>query len=46
MVDLPPRRTAGTERGAEGLMEALELYKETIQSEEKQLHPLMMAYGA
>jgi len=45
-VALPTRRTAGTERGAEGLMEALELYRETINGEEKQLPPLMMAYGA
>lgn len=45
-VKLPSRRTAETERGAESLMEALELYKETIKGEEIQLPPLMIAYGA
>ena len=43
---VPSRRTAGTERGAEGLMEALELYKDTIKEEEIQLPPLMIAFGA
>jgi len=46
VVALPTRRTAGTERGAEGLMEALELYKDHIKGEEKQLPPLMIAFGA
>jgi len=46
IVALPTRRTAGTERGAEGLMEALELYKDHIKGDEEQLPPLMMAFGA
>jgi U3 small nucleolar RNA-associated protein 12 len=46
VVALPTRRTAGTERGAESLMEALELYKDHIKGEEQQLPPLMIAFGA
>lgn len=45
-VALPSRRTAGTERGAESLMEALELYKDHIKGDEPQLPPLMVAFGA
>ena len=45
---MPSRRTAETERGAEALMEALELYYQVVNAEEAepQLPPLMLAYGA
>ena len=46
--DLPSRRTADTERGAEGLMEALELWRTATApgQESAPLPPLMAAYGA
>lgn len=47
---LASRRTAGTERGAEQLMEALQLYqnveREVAEGGTVSLPPLMMAYGA
>ena len=44
--NLASRRTADTERGAENLMEALELYSDHVQSGETQLPALMSAHGA
>merc|ERR1712098_32859 len=48
--NLASRRTASTEKGAETLMEALELYLKVEQETEEggnvTLPPLMMAYGA
>ena len=43
---LASRRTADTERGAENLMEALELYSDHLQSGDTQLPALMLAHGA
>ena len=45
-VTLASRRTAETERGAETLMEALELYKSHLESGDTQLPALMLAFGA
>ena len=45
-VALASRRTADTERGAEALMEALELYRGHIDSGDTQLPALMLAFGA
>jgi len=45
-TSLPSKRNIETEKGAESLMEGIELYYETIDSKEIQLPPLMMAYGA
>jgi len=43
---LPSKRNAETEQGAEKLMEGINLYFETIESQDVQLPPLMLAYGA
>ena len=45
-ANLASRRTADTERGAENLMEALELYRDHCESGESQLPALMVAHGA
>jgi len=46
-TSLPSRRNAETERGAEMVMEAIELYHQTIHSEDpSHLPPLMLAYNA
>jgi len=45
-TSLPSKRNVETEKGAEALMEGIELYYETVDSEETQLPPLMLAYGA
>ena len=45
-VALTSRRTAETERGAEMLMEALELYKTHTSSGDTQLPAMMLAFGA
>jgi len=46
-TSLPSRRNAETERGAESLMEAIELYESCKESEDpSELPPLMLAYNA
>jgi len=45
-TSLPSKRNAETERGAEALMEAVQLYHQTIADEGDQLPPLMLAYNA
>ena len=45
-VELTSRRTAETERGAEMLMEALELYRSHVDSGDTQLPAMMMAFNA
>merc|ERR1719215_2401888 len=45
-TSLPSKRNVETEKGAENLMEGINLYFETIESKTLQLPPLMLAYGA